>query len=258
MRRRGTISRAQRIPAAQSARSPAQNPHRGAECAGLNPAANRNGSNRTPRSMHARNRVGRMRTHRCGQIANRARWAQNAGAFVQRVKSSGERSVPCQKRLRHANRARCAARHKVKPGAHAFGHDALGSMKCAARYKAGRATHSCGTVGKVSGTKKPPGAECAGLNPAANRNRSNRALRSMHARNRVVRMRTHRCDQIANRARWAQNAGTRDRSDGTWRGRCCSPRNCGASLSNGHWRGTYLSAGGSALCGNVSVLFSKG
>ena len=143
------------------------------------------------------------------------------------------------------------------PGAHAFGYDVLGSMKCAARHKAGRATHSCGTVGKVSGTKKPPGAECAGLNPAANRNRSNRAPRSMHARNRVVRMRTHRCDQIANRARWAQNAGTRDRSDGTWRGRCCSPRNCGASLSNGHWRRAYLSAGGSALCGNVSVLFSK-
>ena len=110
---------------------------------------------------------------------------------------------------------------------------------------------------KCKSTRPHGAAGYTGLNPAANRNGSNRAPRSMHARNRVVRMRTHRCGQIANRARWAQNAEARDRSDGTWRGRCCSPRNCGASLSNGHWRGAYLSAGGSALCGNVSVLFSK-
>ena len=143
----------------------------------------------------------------------------------------------CAKRLLHAQ-----AQHRPCPIA-----------RQAERKSTGKVLHAA----EIQSTQPHGAAGYTGLNPAANRNGSNRALRSMHARNRVVRMRTHRCDQIANRARWAQNAGTRDRSDGTWRGRCCSPRNCGASLSNGHWRGTYLSAGGSALCGNVSVLFSK-
>ena len=172
------------------------------------------------------------------------------------MRSDREQS-PLGTKRRGVRPARKVVRRTIRSLPKAIAARKSSAVRGAAQSKAGRATHSCGTESTRRPAQKPPGCGMRRTDPCRKSKRIEQGSPE-HARPEQGRSDANapmRSD------REQSSLGTKRRGKrpfGRQRGRCCSPRNCGASLSNGHWRGAYLSAGGSALCGNVSVLFSKG